>query len=276
MQTYSMQKEPFIHIDGDFILWENIDFDTNLMFQNRETNFELYNDAFKKLKNKKIAENEYIDHDFINKSFNMGIFGCNDTTFSKQYAKEVFDVLKSFDYNSIEDLSYVNILLEQNYMHYLCEKLNLSFKTIHPDVEIDFTSNHKNIFFNIPSKDFPFNHFLGGSKKLESVNNYVCEALYKNHKENYKLIKDAISENYHCEYYFISKNNENYNYGSVIKNLKEKLRKFNISISNQYEKDFEDFWRDKYSFCDSINEITNTPFITSYIQVINATLFKKV
>ena len=92
--TYGLQEEPFIHIDGDFIFWEKIDFENKLLFQNLESNETTYKSIYNYLVSKKqdLIENKFLDSintEYTNKASNMGIFGCKDVSFSKQYSKNV-------------------------------------------------------------------------------------------------------------------------------------------------------------------------------------------
>lgn len=255
--TYGKQEEPFIHIDGDFILWDKINFETDLLFQNKEIDFDLYNDAFITLGQNIDKKIEYFDANFANISYNMGIFGCKNLKFSKYYYNEVFNLLQHIQISKISDLTYINILLEQNLIYYLSEKLQISHKTIHPDIEKDFNKNYKKIFFNIPSSEFMFNHFLGGSKKLESVNNYVCEELFINFPEYYNKLKNLISKDYQCEYYYVTKQNIEFDSERIKNDLINKLSKYGLMLYSKYKEDFTIFFNNKYFLLDKIDSIKN-------------------
>ena len=59
--TYSLQNEPFIHVDGDFILWENLDFQKDITCQNLELNFDLYKDIYNALLKKMKLLSKHMD-----------------------------------------------------------------------------------------------------------------------------------------------------------------------------------------------------------------------
>lgn len=271
--TYGLQEEPFIHIDGDFIFWEKIDFENKLLFQNLESNETTYKSIYNYLVSKKqdLIENKFlnsINTEYTNKASNMGIFGCKDVLFSKQYSNNVFDFISSLDISEFDDyLNSLNIFIEQYYVFHLCTQNNFTYNTIHPDVE-DYRSNVKGGFFNQPDSNNSFNHFLGNSKRYEDINDYVVKKLKEYYPDDYKRIEEITAKNISIEYYHMCDKNKFIDLDKINFEFNKKLNKFNINISTQFNDDFNTFYKTKHSYLDKISS-------NEYINIDKITILKK-
>lgn len=98
IKAYSMQTEPFIHIDNDAILFKPL----NLEIQEKPIfvqNFERFSDI--KIRDNYKHQIEFLLQKGIVKSWfatepyavNMGIYGCNDMVFNQKYCQEVFEFM---------------------------------------------------------------------------------------------------------------------------------------------------------------------------------------
>ncbi|HOR40380.1 MAG TPA: hypothetical protein PLJ82_02335 [Paludibacteraceae bacterium] len=250
--TYSLQNEPFIHVDGDFILWENLDFQKDITCQNLELNFDLYKDIYNALLKKmnQLSECEFIrclKDDFLYKATNMGVFGGYNISHITQYANNVINFVKS-NINNIDlillDSIDVNCFLEQYYLYYFCEKENISINTIHPEMYDDQFLN-KTAFYFFPSDKMSFNHFLGNNKKNELINDYVKRKLNELYPAYYNKAQKNISNTF--EYYSFCKNNVNLNVANIKKVFINNLHKCNAKIQDDLLVDFESFWEFKYN-----------------------------
>lgn len=258
--TYSLQKEPFIHIDGDFIFWEKINFDNKLLFQNLEKNDIIYKNSYDFIKsvNNKIEKKSFaecVNTPYISRAVNMGIFGCKDTSFSKQYSHNVFqfvDFLKSGEIDN-DQLTSLNIFIEQYYVHYLCKQKEIKYNTIHPEI-LEKTPIPNNIFFDRPNSYVPFNHFLGNSKRFEQIDNYVAQKLHLLYPQYYKRIYEVINNKLNMEFFYFNKRNKKIDVQKIHTFFNQKLSAYKVNLSNQFEEDFISFYNKKHSL---LNEIVD-------------------
>lgn len=265
--TYSLQNEPFIHIDGDFIFWTKIDVDYNIIFQNVEIGLDFYKDSYELLSNdkdinKNLSFSRSLSDDYHEEAANMGIFGGSNTEFIKRYAQDVIDFISQNKSNSslINKSQNSNCFLEQYYLYYLCLENKINFKTIHPNYYAD-TSKNKKIQFNIPSEANCFNHFLGNSKKLEIVNDYIKCKLQKYYPEYYNVIKKQLSQNTH-EYYYFNKENYSLDIEYSVNNLIDRMYLYNLKLHESLIQEFRCYLQYKLEIL-SCSKNGNTPLLSN-------------
>lgn len=183
IKTYSMQSEPFLHIDGDVYVSQK--FPTNitqrpLVAQNEEICTEYYSNMMRKItETPKICMPIYLQEEIEHKnisSCNMGIFGGNDLDFIHDYCQEVFAF---FDTNHLNDPSEeqsktdYNIFFEQIMLSMTAKKrkINIGYVLDSPIKDNGYTGR---AFCDIEhAADHPFLHIIGGHKK----NPKICEML---------------------------------------------------------------------------------------------------
>lgn len=273
--TYSLQDEPFIHIDGDFIFWNKIDIEKNILFQNLEIELDFYQDTYDVFTSKKnnlkgCNFTKCIDKQFSNSAANLGIFGGFEVSFVKQYANDVLDFVNcNIEHKDlfVKESKNMNCFLEQYYLYFLCKENDLSFNTIHPDFFSEPEKNKK-MFFNVPSEYNSFNHFLGNSKKLEIVNDFVKRKLLEYYPTYYTKIKACVTNN-SFEYYFFNKSNNCINIRSINNSFNDNLLKNSLKLSDELILDFNDFWEFKQELVQKSRKSTIT---LSYSNVTNNTL----
>ena len=97
IKTYSMQTEPFIHVDGDVFITEPLPervTDAPLVAQNREIGTIYYRRMMDRiLEHPSIRLPDYIGKGLKEESvasYNMGFFGGTDLDFIHRYCREVF------------------------------------------------------------------------------------------------------------------------------------------------------------------------------------------
>lgn len=263
---YSLQNEPFIHIDGDFIFWDEIDVNYNIIFQNLEIGLSFYKDSYEQLANdkkinKKLSFSKSFTDVYYEEAANMGIFGGRNIEFIKKYAQDVIDFISHNENNSslLNKSQNSNCFLEQYYLNYLCREKGIHYKTIHPNYYAD-TRKNKKMQFNIPSEVNCFNHFLGNSKKLEIVNDYIKSKLQKYYLEYYNIIKRQLSQNTY-EYYYFNKDNYNLDIEHLINNLTERMYKYNLKLHEDLIQEFRHYLKYKMQLLNcSKNE--DTPLLS--------------
>ncbi len=100
--AYSLQEEPFIHVDNDIFIWEK--FSPNiekaaLVAQHVDEDESHYDFAIKHLKEHDIQFPTILSKDLAKKrrfdASNAGVIGGNNISFFKEYAKKAFDFIDS-------------------------------------------------------------------------------------------------------------------------------------------------------------------------------------
>lgn len=198
--SYSIQKKPFIHIDGDVFLWDRIIDDiihADIISQNMEINLPLYKtaldeinthfthipDIFSKLK--------YINKDIY--SSNAGLFGGKNLEFIRIYCKIAFDFI---DRNK-EDLSKVNasqlnFIFEQYLLYQLASEQNLPITYVIKDVVDDPVFKDYVRF-----EDHPFTkiiHPVGGFKRMQHICDHMAKKLRCDYPIYYYRIIDSLNK----------------------------------------------------------------------------------
>lgn len=115
------------------------------------------------------------------------------------------------------------------------------------------------MFFNMPSVSNSFNHFLGNSKKLEIVNDFVKRKLLELYPSHYEKIKSYISNN-SFEYFYFNKLNNRVDISLISESFSNNLLKNNLVLSNELISDFNDFWEFKLKLLRNNNKSEATLF----------------
>lgn len=124
--TYSLQKEPFIHADGDFIIWKRFPRrveEADLLAQSRDKNLPVYSRMLKVIRERF----DFIPKEFLCQppynAFNCGIIGGSDLKFFQDFYKKVTQVV-SRNSHTFEKLQawHLNVIFEQYYFYQLAEK----------------------------------------------------------------------------------------------------------------------------------------------------------
>jgi hypothetical protein len=135
IKAYSIQEEPFVHIDNDFILYEKPIFNSSILVQE----FESFNDinhmngyGDKLYKSRANFSNKPKLFDVTNKSFCMGIYAVNDINFNKLYCNTILNLIDdNKDYIlSQTDATRFGIILEQYMLSTLTEENNIDVEEI--------------------------------------------------------------------------------------------------------------------------------------------------
>ena len=259
LYTYTLQTEPFIHIDGDFIFWKKIDIDKNIVFQNREIELPFYEEFYHYL-NQNIGsytDSKFLDcvrSPYLGKACNLGIVGGNDIRFINRYANEVLDfvkknlrTLKEF----VPDAKSANCYLEQYYFYYFLYNEKVECSTIHIDL---LSEQMKGRFYDLPSEENTFNHFLGFAKKSEIVVDFVINRLHKYYPEYYNLICDILVGQESYEYYYFHRDNEVLCLNEIKETFLSRLAQTDLTISEYLLADFTEYWIFKLNLVKTLKE----------------------
>jgi len=197
--TYSLQKEPFLHVDGDIFIWskfpERIE-NAQLIAQHKEENYEYHKLSVQKL----TADGFYFKKELnpqketeINE-VNAGLLGGNNIDFFTKYTKAVFDFVKNnkTQIKLLEGMgiTYVNTIFEQYFFYKLAQNNKI-------DIEYLFTnkiSQYFSEFVKFASLPYinTYIHTIAFYKKVFSVGANVAHLLWYEYPDYYYRILKII------------------------------------------------------------------------------------
>jgi len=193
IKTYSLQEEPFIHIDGDLFLWRPFPdslLNAELISSNLEVNLFFNKEILEEMEQhfqtipkhlKGVCHHENIF------SSNAGIIGGSNISFIKHYCKEAFGLIES----NAEKLELVktgvlNCLIEQVSLFYLSKQEGVKIKYyIQKPVDHPLYQDHWR-FADVP--DVEMIHPVAGCKKELYVLDHLTERLRLEFPEFYYKI----------------------------------------------------------------------------------------
>ncbi len=200
--TYSLQEQPFIHIDGDVFMWEKMNhklLNADLIAQNMETDNGFYDKIMTRLIESNTWFNESIQHHIQSKSsyaaYNAGIFGGHDIAFFKEYTNQAFELIdKNRDCFADIDLDKFNMIYEQYLFYCLSKERNKSVECYFPESvgEISTYEGFAN-FLEVPYQT-KFIHMLGDYKRVEEVCVMLAKRLRQDYPEYYYRIIDECKK----------------------------------------------------------------------------------
>ncbi len=167
--TYSLQKEPFIHADGDVYIWKKFDAAVEqapLLAQSLEDNFAYYNDMLNILEAQHfwmLPALAAIDRATNNlQTVNAGVFGGSDINFIHAYCK---DLLRFYINNKVQlagtGVGKLNPL-DQFYFYHLTLEQQRKIGLLFPGEQHDFSEL---MLFNLVPQYQSYIHLLGATKK---------------------------------------------------------------------------------------------------------------
>lgn len=198
IKTYSMQKKPFLHVDGDVYLPQPVPEDilnAPLIAQNREIGTCYYRSMIDRMLSfPEIFLPEYIQSGLTTQSiasYNMGIFGGNDIDFIQRYCQEVENFMQT---NNMNDSSMrcsrarCNIFFEQVYMAIMAEQENNYVASLHENAVKDkgYSSREFCDFENFEKRQLL--HVLGGHKKISHNFELLEKTMLRLHEEYFTRI----------------------------------------------------------------------------------------
>lgn len=145
LKAYSIQSDPFIHLDSDVFLWKELP--ENILksemaaqhLENPENNKdfnEVYGRYLNHLKSNNINRGMYLDD--CKSAYNCGIFGGNNIDRIKEYSEAALGVVENNNYlwesvsKKIGGLAYCNAVVEQLLYANFANQNNIKVETIFP------------------------------------------------------------------------------------------------------------------------------------------------
>ncbi|MFA6247470.1 MAG: DUF6734 family protein [Mucilaginibacter sp.] len=198
--TYSIQTEPFLHLDGDVYLWQkppqNV-LNSPLLAQNLDKNLPFYADILNQIND----HLSFIPESFLRKNYeqkdvyasNAGLLGGHDLSFFKEYSRRAFEFI---DKNKADlekmTTSSLNLIFEQYLFCQLAAESNIPVSYYKPPVEDPVFKDY------IRFEDYPhlqMVHPVGGFKQYAHVCDHLAKTLRKDYPEYYyriiNLLRDA-------------------------------------------------------------------------------------
>lgn len=195
LYTYSIQKEPFLHIDGDVFIWKKLiepEDKQGLIVQNMEEADHfyrpLYNDLIKKDFELPESVKLELDAGLPLFSINAGIIGGTDMLFFKEYTTQAF----KFIYDNLSKFTLINqekfnMLFEQHLFCCLAKQRNIPITSQLPEVVTDMTYKHLVNFADVPYQNH-YVHLVSSYKKSVEVCLLMAKRLRQDYPDYYERI----------------------------------------------------------------------------------------
>ncbi|WP_430409659.1 DUF6734 family protein [Kordia sp.] len=195
LKAYQIQKEPFIHVDGDVYVWNsfgNVIENATLVSQQRDEDFGHYSHAMQEALHHGYEFPDFLLKEFLNKqtmvSSNAGIIGGNDLKFIQEYCKMSFEIIdKNIDKPRFNGTSYA-LLYEQYLFHCLAQKHQKQiayYLENKPD-----KSEESHTFFNKYIQEKKFVHLLSMRKNEMEYCYDLRDQLKTNYPSYYEIIQN--------------------------------------------------------------------------------------
>ena len=196
--AYILQKEPFIHIDNDVMLYTPLPqriLNAELCFQSKEffsiPNYKWY-DMLKPCWNAAIVRPQTIvDNEITNFTYNCGICGGHNLEFFKEWLQCSSEYIFAPENQKLFFEDHKNVLMHQNLFHeqYFAASLIKSHS---------LTSKVEVIVDDITNPDWKaankmYTHLWGGTKKDQRVMKLVKNRLLKESPELYNRVTDFVN-----------------------------------------------------------------------------------
>lgn len=202
--TYSLQNEPFIHVDGDVYLPFRLDTSVELgelIAQNKEIGSEYYKGMMNDLLRRNYQMPKFlkaaIERDII-PSYNAGLLGGNDIAFIQEYCQVAFQFVEDNHLNDINNTNVNinnNILFEQVLFATLVEKLGKTVSTVVERSVRDNGYDYHN-FCDFYLFDYTkLLHILGGHKRNLRICELLAKTLIDRYPDYYKRIVELFPQN---------------------------------------------------------------------------------
>jgi len=193
--TYSLQDEPFLHLDGDVFLFKELPatlLGSRLIAQNVEEATEYYLSTQKELMTHFTYFPDCVKNDFDSvvpiKAVNAGIIGGNNISFIKEYTNLAFEYInRNAGYLSNINVDRFNIFFEQHLFYSLAKEKGLPIEVLIKEAIKDNRYLHLGDFHEVPCKK-NYMHLLGQYKRDEYTCRQMASKLRQLYPEHYYRI----------------------------------------------------------------------------------------
>ncbi len=191
--SFSLQQEPFLHVDGDFFAWHPFPeevLEAPLVAQNLEVNLSYYRDNLALIAKKwqhipAMMHIQNMPGDIF--AANTGVFGGHHLSFIQAYCKAAFSFLDDnrAGWNDVRT-DQLNFIFEQCLLYYLSaqEQVPIMYIMDEPVDEPSYSGYTR--FEDVPA--VPFIHTVAGYKQMPFVCAHLARRLRLDYPEYYYRI----------------------------------------------------------------------------------------
>ncbi|GAB5527537.1 MAG: hypothetical protein Roseis2KO_54090 [Roseivirga sp.] len=199
IKTYSLQQEPFIHVDGDLFLFQPLPphvLQSGLISSNPEADLFFNAEAVQEVTERGFVLPDHLkglDKEVHLFSSNAGIIGGHDLPFIKAYCDHAFDFIASNEAllkDNVPDGS--NFLIEQMSFFYLARKMGKPVTYVSEDPVTEPLYHDFIRVADIP--DVPMVHAVGGCKRFPFMLDHLAKRLRLHYPEYYYRILALCKE----------------------------------------------------------------------------------
>jgi uncharacterized protein YkuJ len=201
IKAYSLQDQPFLHVDGDVYIWEKFEerlIQSDLIAQNKDqiASFEVTMhdleqalDYFpEEITQERVAKNPI-------QTYNAGIYGGCDIGFFQEYTRKAFEFVDRNSTNlSKIDVSDFNIIFEQYLFYCLAKDQNKPVTTLLAGIIKDDEYKGFGEFDKVPFQK-RYLHLLSDYKKSEYMCNELANRLRHDYPAYYYRIIELFKKN---------------------------------------------------------------------------------
>jgi hypothetical protein len=233
IKTYSLQNEPFLHVDGDVFIWKAFSDELlsgDFISQNLEITTEYYeemwNDIYPNLVYVPAEMQDYISNK-NNYAYNMGIIGGRNYEFFKKYAATSSDFVdqNTSVWNSINGFNF-NIFFEQVLFYNMIKKSSDKVNCLFSDTPNDNNYIGFGDFDKVPNQK-TYLHLLGTYKKSVRVCSNLETYVIKEYPQYFERLRKLFPFHFsHYDMFFDKAKNVDLKKEFKLKNtseIKEKL-----------------------------------------------------
>lgn len=203
--TYSLQNEPFIHVDGDVYLPNKLSPHvemSGLIAQNLEKGSSYYKNMMNDVLQRGISLPAYLkeelDKDSIG-SYNAGILGGNNLELIKEYCQTAFHIIESNHLNDISSQKVNinnNILFEQILFYAISHTHDQPVATVIDHCVRDNGYNYEDFCNFYMYNNTKLMHILGGHKRNSRICELLGKTLLNKYPDYYKRILELFPYNH--------------------------------------------------------------------------------
>src|ERR1700761_1155915 len=143
IHAYMQQEDPFLHVDGDVMIWERFNDDlmaSRLIAQNVETDTEYYSDIWSHLDKRLAFFPEEITRERMSGenivAYNTGIVGGRDIAFFREYADKAMEfITKNIYCIDSQNVADFNLCFEQYYFFCMAKAKQIPVNVLLPDLK---------------------------------------------------------------------------------------------------------------------------------------------
>lgn len=213
IKTHLLMNEPYVHIDGDVFLFNDIIGDnlTNGNYcvavqsvENGKTISGYFQNLYVNSANPFLKLNNGINWDkYEYSAYNCGVAGFSDMELKNEYANKVKEILVDISNDNdfkTNRLKYEGMFLiaEQTLLYYLLREKNIQPFEIIPYSEIEKNNFDFNYWYTILPRQIGYCHLLGYSKYKKEIINRIKSMIAFKFSE-YKSIIENFERKYYIE-----------------------------------------------------------------------------